>query len=84
MTPSDQSDRLSRLQATIVMLRDLMPDGDWSSHSLFKKWQKRPYSLTTKEFNALEKFLENQRHQAIQQMYAKNYRQFDLFGGADE
>jgi hypothetical protein len=84
MTPSDHSDRLSRLQATIVILRDLTPGGDWCQHPLYKKWQKRPYSLTTKEFNSLERLLQGHHRDLTQQMIAKNYIQIDLFGGCDE
>ncbi|KAM3092668.1 hypothetical protein ACKFKG_21900 [Phormidesmis sp. 146-35] len=82
--PLDHSDRLSRVQAIIITLRDLTPDGDWSDHPLFRKWQKRPYSLTTKEFGTLERHLERHHRELVQQTIAKNYIQIDLFGGGHE
>lgn len=84
--PIDHSDRLGKVQALVAILREWAPEptAEWCSHALFKKWQTRRYSLTTKEFGTLERFLERQ-HKVIEcQKYAKNYVQIDLFGGGDE
>ena len=80
MNPIDYSDRIAFVQVCLTILNGFEPDGKWSEHKLLKKWQKSTYSLTQKEFAALEKFLNAERYRVTAPKPVQ-YEQIGLFGG---
>ena len=75
----DYSNEIALVQTRLQILTDHMPDGEWKTHRLVRKWQKEHYRVTNKELRSLLKFLETECRRAT----AAKYEQITLFGGAD-